>query len=260
MLMAPEDNSDPSQVTVPNSDEAGRQPAAQQNFIEPSVPTTQGAILNPPVSQDPTTPVGLPVITNPAPTQSEVAPNNVPTIPDKPTPAKRSHLKSMLVVLLIVVLFGASITAAYYVGKHKRIVVPVATTQPINLPPTAVVIADCTPGRGKQYIIPKDIPVGPIYDVKNSKVIAIEYVIGIKALLSNPDTFSNTLLLLTQNYPVDHFTIVPEPPKPTDTDQFIHLIMFIVSKAEANSITCGASSGAGASSTSTTPPTSSTTQ
>jgi len=108
------------------------------------------------------------------------------------------------------------------------------------LPPQAIVTAECVPGRGKQYIIPKDIPGGPIFDVKSNKVIAIEYVLGLRALASS-DTFGDTLLKLTKDYPVDHFSIAFDQPKPTDTDQYIHLIMFIVSKTEANGITCGTS-------------------
>jgi hypothetical protein len=187
------------------------------------------------------TPDNLPE-TEPSP--STITPTNQPTLPAdspivaKPT-AKKSHFKLILGIIIVLILFGAATTAAFYVGKHKRIVVIAAVKKnPINLPPQAIVISQCTPGRGKQYIIPKDIPNGPIYDVQNSQVIAIEYVLGFKALLSNSDAFSNTILQLTARYPVDHFTILPVPPKPTDTDQYIRLIVFVVSKTEANSITC----------------------
>jgi hypothetical protein len=152
---------------------------------------------------------------------------------------KKSRFKLIVCLLIIVALFGAATTTAFYIGKHKRIVVTAPVKKnPINLPPAAVVVAECTPGRGKQYIIPKDIPAGPIYDVKNSEVIAIEYVLGIKQLITNSDNFSSTILQLTAAYPVDHFNIVPVQPKPTDTDQYIQLIVFVVSKSEANSITC----------------------
>lgn len=154
----------------------------------------------------------------------------------------------VLIVFVIIILFAGSIIAAFYIGKAKRELVPYVYSQPISLPPQAIVVSSCTVGRGKQYIIPKDIPIGPIYDVVNNKVIAIEYTIDINALLSDPNTFSNTLLLLTKNYSVDHFTVVPAAPQPGSTDENIHLIMFVVSKAKAASITCG-TSGSGSSTT-----------
>jgi len=107
------------------------------------------------------------------------------------------------------------------------------------LPPQAVVVANCVPGRGKQYIIPKDIPVGPIYDVENSKVIAIEYNLDLAQVESNPDTFSNAIIGLTQNYPADHIILSPATTGANASPSNVHLIMFVVTKAEANNITCG---------------------
>jgi hypothetical protein len=199
-----------------------------QANINGNTGTTQPAPFSPPPVSPP------PVSTNPNP---PIPPVNNP-LPPQPV-AKKSRIKLIISVLIFVLLIGASTTTAFYVGKHKRIVVIAAPPKkPIDLPPDATVISQCTPGRGKQYIIPKDIPVGPIYDVKNSEVIAIEYVLGIKQLFTNSDTFSNTILSLTNTYPVDHFSVLPVPPKPTDTDQYIQLIVYVVSKSEANSITC----------------------
>lgn len=131
---------------------------------------------------------------------------------------------------------------AYFYGKsHERVVIKAPPLQPVNLPAQAVVVTDCVPGRGKQYVLPKDIPQGPIYDVKNSKVIAIEYNLNLEQIQSDPDSFSNTILDLARKYPVDHFSIVPVAPKQGQTLQSIHLIMFVVSKDEAKSIKCDTS-------------------
>lgn len=153
--------------------------------------------------------------------------------------AKKINPKYLIAAVVLLLVIGVSAAAGYSLGKSKNKVPAVAAPKPINLPPEAIVINECLPGRGKQYAIPQEIQRGgPIYDVKNSKVIAIEYVLGMRALATNSDEFSSTLLRLTKDYPVDHFSVVPEPPKPTDTDQYIHLIMFIVPKSEAASITC----------------------
>ena len=170
--------------------------------------------------------------------QAPIAENKSPN--DMPKPKKKSGLK---VVLIVVVLFLVSglIAGAYVLGKRSapKQEAPTVTAKPITLPPEAIVTAECVPGRGKQYIIPKDIPVGPIYDVNNGNVIAIEYNISIVDLLSNPDTFSDTLNALMKNYSTDHFTLVPSPPKPGQQVSEVHLIMFVVPKEEAASITCG---------------------
>lgn len=173
-----------------------------------------------------------------------------PDSPDSPKPVasvgghKKITGKALILGLVFILLLGAVGYGAFNYGKTKaktKIVNTTATPKPISLPPQAIVTSECTPGRGKQYIIPKDIPGGPIYDVQNDKVIAIEYVLGLKALFSDSDSFSTAILSLAKNYPVDHFSFVPAQPKQGDKDQYVHLIMFVVPKKEAASITCGSS-------------------
>jgi len=178
--------------------------------------------------------------------QSQAAPDNQPTsinteTPPQPTQPKKKffRFRNIAILFVLILLFGGATSGAYYMGKKNRITVFKAPTpQPINLPPQTVVTANCLVGRGKQYILPKDIPIGPIYDVVGGKVIAIEYNVNLVDVNANPDNFSNTLLKLTRDYPVDHFSLVPVAPKPGDTSLSAHLIMFVVSKAEAAAITC----------------------
>jgi hypothetical protein len=233
MLMLMDDNNNRN---APQTNVRGPVPA------EPSAPQSPEPSSNPTV----TTPTTTPTTTATeapldSPAQTPIDTPSVDTsssIPPK-LKTKKPHFKPIVGIIILVVLFGAATTAAFYVGKHKRIVVVAAVKKnPISLPPQAIVISQCTPGRGKQYIIPADIPDGPIYDVKNSQVIAIEYILGVNAIISNSNSFSSTILQLTTRYPVDHFTVLPLPPKPGDTDEYIRLIVFVVSKAEANSITC----------------------
>lgn len=190
-----------------------------ENNSQPSVPQ--------PIQQLPAKPAQAPQPAQPA---QAVAPKN----------GKKSP-KLIAVVIVLLILIGGAAYAGYAYGKSKageKIVYKTPQAERIDLPKEAQVWEECVTGRGKQYIIPKDAPGGPFYDVKDDKVIAIEYKLGVKTLLSSSAEFSDTLLLLTKKYPVDHFTIVPVPPKPTDTDQYIHLVMFIVSKKEAESIKC----------------------
>ncbi len=177
---------------------------------------------------------------------AQTAQQNEPAAPSEPTvPPTVKNSKSKLrgiakVVLLIIVIVGLC-GGAYLFGKHhERVVVRAPSPLPINLPPQAVVLNACVAGRGKQYIIPKDIPTGPIYDVLDSKVIAVEYNLNIQQLFSDSDTFSNAILGITKNYSVDHFSLLPAgATSATSQPTSIHLIMFTVSKSVANAITCG---------------------
>lgn len=247
MLMAPEDNSNLGQSSAPVNSESGGQLPASPEPVQPISVTEQTTAPTPQVSSVPVVSKTSPVPPGPTPDVDQYTVNAPPATSDKPTMAKKPHFKLVLTVIILVALFAGSTTAAFLIGKHKRIIVTLNTTQPIILPPSAIVTAACVPGRGKQYIIPKDIPEGPIYDVENNKVIAIEYLVDLQQLESNSNEFSSTLLQLTKNYQVDHFSVVPVQAPAGSTDAFIHLIMFVVSPAEANSITCaGTSTSTGA--------------
>lgn len=220
------------------------QPVANVNDIRPPQPTVSTEPATPQISESP---INIAPPSTPS-SSDQVMPlmhSKPPEVPSQPQqepakPKKKSKLKVLLIVLAVFVLFGST-SGAYIVGKNSvtKTDEPEVTAKPITLPPEAIVTAECVPGRGKQYIIPKDIPVGPIYDVNNGNVIAIEYNISIVDLLSNPDTFSDTLNELMKNYSTDHFTLVPSPPKPGQQVSEVHLIMFVVPKEEAASITCG---------------------
>jgi hypothetical protein len=158
-------------------------------------------------------------------------------------------MMSMVIKVVVVVIIVAGLcTGAFFLGKHhEKVIVRSPAPQPINLPPQATVLTACVPGRGKQYIIPKDIPTGPIYDVENSKVIAVEYNLNIAQLLENSDTFSNAILDITRQYQVNHFSLVPATTSATSASNpsaltNFHLIMFMVSKSVSNAITCGTTS------------------
>jgi len=243
-LMAPENNSNPSPNDTSKSDVTVPQPAGEQSLVMPTAPLAPDISPTPPVSNEPSAPVDTSTSFTPTPPVVQETPSASSTPPNQPVKAKRSKFGYLIIALIVIMLLVGSNILTYSIGKHhQKVVVQSPAAKLINLPPQAIVSAACVPGRGKQYIIPKDIPEGPIYDVENSRVIGIEYVIGLRSLATNSDSFSAAILALTKNYPVDHFTVVPSQPQPGDTDTYIHLIMFIVSKAEANSITCGATTG-----------------
>lgn len=163
-----------------------------------------------------------------------------------PRQPKKSLRKLALAgaVLLFVIAAGAMGYYLYDMMKTKNqhtSETPAITT--VTVPKDAIVTAECTEGRGKQYILTKDIPDGPIYDVVNGKVVAIEYLVGLSELISKPEDFK-TLMLQKGQY--DHLAILSVNPHAGMAEQHFHAIAYMISADQAKSITCA---GGAASST-----------
>ena len=232
--------------------------------------TPQAAITNPvDISQE--TPPPPPMTSlPPQPATFTPPPTPPPNVPGMVTVGGKKPSNALKIVgyFVVLLLIAGAGYGGFYLGKHhQKIVYRAPTPQPVNLPPTAIKLTDCVAGRGKQYIIPQDIPTGPIYDVENQKVIAVEYHLNIESLFSNSDTFSKAILNSVKNYPVDHLSILPattttatsaasltpaQQAAAASQAENIHLIMFVVPKAEASAITCSASSSASTSTSTTT--------
>ncbi len=184
------------------------------------------------------------------PPATQSAPNTAPTPPSAepavavthPHKYPRKKLKILLIFLLVCLIVGG-VVGAYLIGKRgQRIIYQRPTPPPVTLPAQAIVVTDCVKGLGKQYVLPKDIPNGPIYNVKNSKVIAVEYNYKAGDLFINPNRLSETVIPLTKNYQVDHFTTsIGELKGGTEAEVQqvpIRVIMYMVPKAESDAITC----------------------
>lgn len=143
-------------------------------------------------------------------------------------------------MLMILLSLGVAAALGYYLygmlkqhNTHPATTTP--TTQTVSIPKDAIVTAECVAGRGKQYILTKDIPDGPIYDVVNGKVVAIEYLIGLAELLAKPETFKGLML---EKGEYDHLALVPTNPHAGMAEQHFHAIAYLVSVDQASSITC----------------------
>jgi hypothetical protein len=227
MLMSDDYNTETNNTQLPGSSVQPSQPP-----VEPGSANTgnsdQGSTADNTASN--VSPVSQPVVTASAPPAVPPVPDPAtpptavltPTVLSQPQtistqtpgsgPSKPKFNQSLvfkvlaLVIVLVAVAFGA-----YHLGRsHEKIVIQAPTPQPVNLPPQATVLTACVPGRGKQYIIPKDIPTGPIYDVYNSKVIAVEYNLNLGQLFENSTPLSNAILSTIKNYNVTQFSFVPE--------------------------------------------------
>jgi hypothetical protein len=106
----------------------------------------------------------------------------------------------------------------------------------LKVPTGATVIAQCSKGRGTQYVLPKDIPTGPVYNVHNGKVIGIEFMVGQHDLHTKGSNFLD-LPLFGKKF--DHVNIgllskghagFPEP--------HYHVDVMMIPASAASNITC----------------------
>lgn len=167
-------------------------------------------------------------------------PSPAPLPPTTPVGHKTGR-KKVLLLLAVLLFIGVAGALGYY--AYKMIRMPTHHTETpavatVTVPKDAIVTAECVAGRGKQYILTKDIPDGPIYDVVNGKVVAIEYLIGLADLLAKPEDFKNLILEEGQ---YDHLALVPTNPHAGMSEQHFHAIAYLVSVEEAKSITCNGS-------------------
>lgn len=119
--------------------------------------------------------------------------------PSSPQPDK-SRTKLVLIILAVLLVFIVILGIAGYIASNSIIRavnnnsanIKVEQEQSkLTLPEGATVIAQCAKGRGTQYALPKDIPLGPVYNVHEGEVIGIEFMIGKDELLLESKNFLN---------------------------------------------------------------------
>jgi hypothetical protein len=219
-----------SENNIPNQDSGTISPTGTPPPTDPALPTASSPA-------QPVTPVAVDQ-TNAALAAAPIQASTSPISPTTPSPKRKSKY---LIVLLIVVAAGA-LAGGYFLGQqNKKVVYQEPPPKPINLPAQAILVKECVVGRGKQYIIPKDIPLGPVYDVNSNKVIAVEYNFKAVDLIANGSKLSDTIIpFFQQNYQVDHFTITPGAPEAGKSqDQTpINVAIFVVPNSVSSKVTC----------------------
>lgn len=93
-------------------------------------------------------------------------------------PSRQKARITLSIVLGAVLLIAGSGGGYVYAGSMAKPQAIIKPTPSIQVPEGATVISECEPGVGKQYILPKNIPNGPIYNVYQGKVIGLEYMYG----------------------------------------------------------------------------------
>lgn len=170
-----------------------QQPSSEPAVVAAQTPTISENLTTNPVDAPQTLTEGIPVSPSPEP--------------------KNEHEKKPLVLVLAVffALF-VGLAGGYLLGNNYK-KAPTASNdtkttdvakEELSIPQGATVIAQCAKGRGTQYALPKDIPLGPVYNVHEGKVIGIEFMVGKDELLG---TAKNFLDLPLYNKRFDHVNI-----------------------------------------------------
>jgi hypothetical protein len=179
-----------------------------------------------------------PLIENTFPLQPEPAPP--PAAPPPDLRPRRHWLKPVLLGLIVLVglagMLGGTYWFGYSHGKAALAKVDAAgQATALQVPKGATIIEQCSKGRGAQYVLPSNIPRGPVFNVFNGKVIGIEYMISPDDL-SEGYTFFN---LPTYGQKFDHLDIgllskghtgYPEP--------HYHVDLYTVSRSVSESSKC----------------------
>lgn len=179
------------------------------------------------------------------PTSSEIPPISA-TTEDIPSVPPDKHNRKLLLrsviacaVIIAITIFGmGGYSIGYSRGQTAQGQVDSranALKIELKAPADATIISQCAKGRGTQYVLPKDIPQGPVYNVYKGKVIGLEFMIGKNDLL-NAKSF---LSLPLYGHSYDHIDVgllsqghagYPEP--------HYHVDVYNVTPAESAAITC----------------------
>lgn len=184
-----------------------------------------------------------PVVTTPevipAAVESPVEQTKPAEQPKPPKPSKLPMIVLAAVTLVLGLGLGFSVASLLQPKETKtasQLPAPQQTAEKkLTVPEGATVIAECAKGRGKQYVLPKDIPQGPVYNVYDGKVIGVEYMLGQQDVLSSKDYLNLPL----QGVKYDHINIgLLSKGHSGYPDPHYHVDIFTISHEEAAKITC----------------------
>jgi len=231
----------PLASAIPGTPSAG-------STIAPALPPTQAAPVTPPQPPAPLPPFDEDTTDEeddePAAPALNESPADMP-LPEHPVPSHHRWVRAALISLIALIGLAAVGVGAYQYGhtmgykSGKKAVPQMSSTEtPLKVPDDATVVAQCTPGEGKQYIAPKDIPNGPIYNVWNNKVIGLEYMLPESDIAAGKG-----LNLAAMSATYDHTDVMYEAKGHAGLKEpHYHVVLSTLTYAQEKSITCGGSS------------------
>ena len=160
-------------------------------------------------------------------------------------PGSSHKFKGLLIIIFLILIIGLAAGGGYIYGKGnaKTIATPRTSAMSmaaslIKVPQGATIMEQCVAGLGTQYILPKDIPDGPVYNVYQGKVIGIEYMINL-ASIEKLNTAVTNLPLFNQTY--DHINIMSMAAHAGFPVPHYQVDVMMVPQSFTDKITCGGS-------------------
>lgn len=154
-------------------------------------------------------------------------------------PKKQPHFVAVSVLIAALIFFGIG----FWTGRNQGIASVKPTPTPvepkIQVPANATIVSQCEPGEGVQFVEPKNIPGGPVYNVWQNKVVGLEYMVSKDDLINLNKDISN---LTTMGAKFDHMNIgfVSHGHAGFPTPHY-HIELFTIPESEANKIVCAGS-------------------
>ncbi len=142
------------------------------------------------------------------------------------------------VVLVVCLTNYGSYLYGYHRGSAKvnsAVASADATAANLQVPKGATIIEQCAVGRGTQYVLPSNIPHGPVFNVHNGKVIGLEYMIGKDDLASNKSFYD--LPLYGKKYNHLNIGLLSEGHSGYSAPHY-HVDLYTISRAASEAITC----------------------
>jgi len=230
----------PIESAIPSEPELPETPATSETMVTPTSPNS------PVFSPSALTIESMPPKTDDL-SNKHSGPTRLPPTPETPAVApqpKSSMMRNLIigvvgVLVLIGILFGVYAwghSSGYTNGKNAGMDTTAAVA--LKVPANATIISQCSPGEGTQYVLPKDIPEGPIYNMWNNKITGIEYMLGQSKIAA---AMTQNLALMGQQY--NHVDVMYEAAGHAGfTEPHYHVIFSLISYTDEQKITCESSS------------------
>jgi hypothetical protein len=162
--------------------------------------------------------------------------------PVQPTPSPRPgtapRAKRIIFVAVLIAALALVSLIAYVSGYNQgrgKVAQATAAEVPLKVPQGATIISQCAVGRGTQYVLPANIPHGPVFNVYKGNVIGIEFMIGSDDLASATNFFD--LPLYGKKY--DHIDVgLVSSGHAGYPQRHYHVDIYNISRDESAAITC----------------------
>lgn len=148
------------------------------------------------------------------------------------------------IVMIVIAIFAAGYLIALSSFKTAKVTLTPSTSMKLGMtaiPQGATIISQCEPGLGTQYVLPKNIPMGPVYNVYKGQLIGIEFMVSKTDLATLNKSYANLPLF---GYKYDHIDISSMAAHAGFPVPHYQVDVMMAPSSITSKITCGSNSSA----------------